>query len=121
MLVVLGLMTVLAAPETIEYTAVAVEPAKEVELHEALKPVCACESTGSKDREPVHDINGVVIRGKINPDDIGICQINLKYHAAAAEQQGLDLFDRDDNIRYANWLYEREGLTPWNWSRHCWD
>ena len=119
LLVVLGLATtVSAAPQTIEYVK---EPETIVELHPALKRVCACESVGNPDREPVHSINGEVIRGKINPQDIGICQINLYYHEAAAMSQGLNLFIEEDNITYANGLYEREGLRPWNPSRHCWD
>lgn len=91
-----------------------------VELVPAMKPVCACESAGSPDAEPRHYLpDGTVIRGHVNPNDIGACQINLTYHQDTAESMGLDLFDRDDNIRYANWLYRQEGFQPWHWSKPC--
>lgn len=107
--------------EPTEVIADPVEPVK-VELNPALKRVCSCESNGRPDREPRHfEDDGVTVRkGKINPLDTGMCQINLKYHEASAAKMSLDLFKEQDNIKYANWLYKNEGLTPWNWSKQCW-
>ena len=86
----------------------------------ALVPICACESTGSKDGKPRHyDENGNVLRGKINPLDVGACQINLHYHQATAEKIGLDLMKEEDNITYANYLYKIQGARPWKWSASC--
>ena len=92
-----------------------------VELRKELIPICACESTGDKNKEPTHyDKDGNVLLGKINPKDTGICQINLTAHKKQADKMGLDLFKESDNIIYANWLYAKEGSKPWNWSRNCW-
>lgn len=96
------------------------DPVEAVLLKE-LVPICACESTGSKYKTPTHyEADGTVKRGKINKLDIGICQINLKYHESSATKMGLDLFKKGDNITYANYLYKKQGSTPWNWSRECW-
>jgi hypothetical protein len=96
-------------------------PEKKVELTKELKPICACESAGSKTKEPTqYDTDGSVLRGKINKNDIGMCQINLIFHDKKAKEMGLDLFKEQDNIKYANWLFEKEGSTPWNWSKNCW-
>jgi hypothetical protein len=64
--------------------------------------------------------DGTVMRGKVNDQDIGACQVNLKYHGDAAKKAGLDLFTEDGNVRYAIKLYSKEGSTPWNWSKMCW-
>jgi hypothetical protein len=90
-------------------------------LYPELVPVCSCESTGRPDNEPRHyDLDGVtVLRGRINPLDVGACQINLKYHEQAATNLGLDLFKEEDNYAYANYLYDHQGFKPWSWSAHC--
>ena len=64
--------------------------------------------------------DGEVIRGHINPDDLGVMQINTYYHGEAARNLGLDLLDLGQNMAYARHLYENEGTRPWNWSKHCW-
>jgi len=104
--------------------------AKEVEvvlatppaLVEMLKPVCSCESVGTPDGEPQHfERDGVtVLTGRHNPRDVGMCQINLDAHEETIEAMGLDVFKRDDNIEYANWLYSTQGLKPWVYSKPCW-
>ena len=92
-----------------------------IELHPNLIPICACESRGRADAKPTHyEADGVtVLRGRINNLDVGMCQINLKYHEATAIELGLDLFVEEDNITYANYLYEHQGARPWSWSAHC--
>ena len=105
-------------------TAVAEPISKEVvkvELLPELKPICACESVGNKYAEPQHFLkNGEVVRGIVNNQDVGLCQINLKYHQEAAEKLGLDLFLENDNIIYANNLYTEQGNKPWVYSKGCW-
>lgn len=94
----------------------------EIQLTGELKRICSCESTGSPNQEPIHyDRNGNVLRGKINPQDIGMCQINLTYHQKEAEKLQLDLFKEKDNMLYAMHLYQTQGNKPWNWSKHCWE
>lgn len=91
-------------------------------LRSELVPICACESTGDRNGVPTHyELDGSVKKGRINELDTGICQINLYYHGKSATSMGLDLFKEDDNITYANHLYETEGSQPWSWSRSCWD
>lgn len=103
-------------PEVLEQP---IEPLKAISY--PLKHVCACESAGNAYAEPRHyNTDGSVLRGRINPRDVGICQINLDYHEAAATRMGLDLMSRNDNITYAEHLYATQGLTPWAWSQACW-
>lgn len=91
-------------------------------LRKELIPICSCESQRGKYGKPTHfEKDGkTVLRGKVNPLDIGMCQINLKWHGEAAKKKGLDLFKEEDNITYANYLYGKQGSQPWNWSRACW-
>lgn len=87
-----------------------------------LKRICSCESTGSPNNEPRHfDADGSVLLGRINPNDIGQCQINTHYHRDAAEALNLDLWDEKDNKTYAEYLYENQGHQPWFWSNKCWN
>lgn len=93
-------------------------------LNPALARVCSCESAGSA-TGVAHQFNadGTVVRGKVNRNDIGMCQINTQPengHVVAAAKLGLDLYTEAGNIAYANWLYSKEGTTPWNWSKSCW-
>lgn len=122
---ILGLLLslVIVSPkeeEVIKEEPVLAQSEKIVTLLPELIPICACESTGSATGTPTHFRKGKVIQGKINPLDTGICQINLHYHQADAIKMGLDLWKEQDNIRYANYLYEKQGSQPWNWSRSCW-
>lgn len=80
-----------------------------------LIPVCTCESGGKHFTE-----SGEVIRGRVNKNDIGLCQINLDYHQLKAEKLGLDLFKENDNIIYANHLFTEQGYEPWSASKSCW-
>lgn len=90
-------------------------------LSPELIPVCACESVGDPTKEPSHfDAQGNVLRGRVNPSDIGMCQLNL-VHEPEAKRLGLDLFDEGDNIRFANHLYAAQGLKPWRYSQACWN
>lgn len=85
-----------------------------VRLVTGLVTICKCESGGRQFKA-----DGTVIRGIVNSQDIGMCQINLKYHQAAADRMGLDLFTEEGNITYANHLYASQGAQPWGWSSHC--
>lgn len=93
-------------------------------LHPKLKPVCACESSysGKPSGTPrQYDPDGTVRKGRMNANDIGMCQVNRRYHISKAKALGYDIYTREGNIRYANHLYERKGLSPWKWSKPCWD
>jgi hypothetical protein len=64
--------------------------------------------------------NGSVLRGRINPQDIGVMQINLQYHKEVLDKKRLNPFVLEDNLAYARHLYEKHGTAPWNSSRPCW-
>ena len=81
----------------------------------ALVEVARCESTFRHAND-----EGRVIRGRYNRYDIGVMQINELYHADAAKELGLDIYDINGNMAYAKWLYEHQGLTPWRSSSKCW-
>jgi hypothetical protein len=77
--------------------------------------IARCESTF---RHALAD--GTILRGKVNPADIGVMQINMRYHAEKARELGLDLADMYDNMAYARDLYTRQGTKPWGASASCW-
>jgi hypothetical protein len=77
--------------------------------------IARCESTF---RHTLAD--GKVLTGRVDSDDTGVMQINLRYHAETADELGLDLFDLHDNMAYARDLYERQGTRPWSASAPCW-
>jgi len=52
-------------------------------------------------------------------DDFGPLQINV-VHLPVLEKMGLDRTKVEDNIKFARYLYDRGGLTPWKNSKACW-
>lgn len=91
-------------------------------LYPKLKPICGCESSyaGKWWDEPRQFENGEVLMNYSGNDDVGMCQINLTHNARKAKVLGYNLYTRGGNIRYANWLFERNGSAPWYESAHCW-
>ncbi len=67
-----------------------------------------------------YDKNGLVIRGEIDSNDVGVMQINERYHKDIATKLGLDLEKLTDNLVYARRLYEKQGSDPWVSSKKCW-
>ena len=80
-----------------------------------LVDIARCESTFQQ-----YDDNGKVVRGKIDSDDIGVMQINERYHGETAKKLGMDIYQIDGNIAYAKYLYEKKGTQPWSASAKCW-
>lgn len=80
-----------------------------------LAEIAKCESTYRQFK-----VNGHVVRGLVNSYDVGVMQINEKYHAEQAEEQGFDIYTLDGNLAYAKWLYDKEGVKPWMSSAKCW-
>jgi hypothetical protein len=64
--------------------------------------------------------DGSVHRGRINPADVGIFQVNESYHLKASEKLNLDIHTVEGNLKYARHLYENEGADPWSASSPCW-
>lgn len=64
--------------------------------------------------------DGSVLRGVVDSADTGVMQINKRYHSATASALGLNLDDIYDNMAYARYLYEKQGVQPWSASSPCW-
>lgn len=88
--------------------------------------ICSCESGNGKYGTPQQfEPDGVTpLVGKMTPDhlgqDIGMCQINTKYHLETATSLGYDIYTADGNWGYAKYLYSTQGTNPWSASRSCW-
>ncbi len=82
---------------------------------EVAKAIAYCESEVQQFKP-----GGELYRGWQNPADVGIFQINEKYHLRDATKMNLDIHTTDGNIAYAMQLMKREGTHPWNASKPCW-
>ncbi len=77
--------------------------------------VARCESTFRQFND-----NGMVVRGRENKQDIGVMQINEKYHAEVAEKLGIDIYTTEGNVAFGKYLYSKYGTKPWVHSSKCW-
>ena len=77
--------------------------------------VARCESTFRHTLK-----NGTVLRGEVDSADTGVMQINTRYHGKRAKELGLNLYNLEDNMAYARYLYEKKGTQPWKASAPCW-
>lgn len=64
--------------------------------------------------------DGTVFRGVQNPKDVGVMQINEYYHLETSRKLGYNIHTLEGNLGYGKYLYDREGTTPWNWSKPMW-
>lgn len=77
--------------------------------------IARCESTFRQFTD-----KGEVVRGIANKYDVGIMQINEKYHADTAEKLGYDIYDIDGNLAFGEYLYKKYGSSAWTASKPCW-
>lgn len=97
-------------PETIEvYTE---EYFKDTPI---LADIARCESSMRQQGE-----DGEILRGEVDADDIGVMQINTRYHQETADELGIDIYSLNGNLEYAKYLYEKQGVRPWKASMPCW-
>lgn len=83
---------------------------------------CSCESWGDPNKVPRQFKEGVVLRGYPNPNDVGACQINETLWGKTAKNLGLDIENSlIDNVKMANYIYSKQGMNAWVWSKSCWD
>jgi len=61
-----------------------------------------------------------VIRNK-NSSAIGLYQIMSSLHEEHARRMGLDIYELEGHVQFARWLFDTQGLKPWESSRWCWD
>lgn len=80
-----------------------------------LAEIAFCES-----RYRQFGANGEVLRGVENAQDVGVMQINEKYHLDTAQKLGLNLYTLEGNMAYGRYLYDTQGTKPWNYSSACW-
>ena len=66
------------------------------------------------------DKNGKVVRGRVDSADVGIMQINERYHLDIAKKLGYNIHTIEGNTAYAKYLYDKSGSKPWNASKPCW-
>ena len=88
-----------------------------------LKRIASCEDFGVPGKEPIEFLpDGSVLRGKINPDDVGLGQINLPTWGAKAIQIGLNLYTYEGNLAMMKWIYLNDPRHEqnWSWSESCW-
>jgi hypothetical protein len=67
------------------------------------------------------DKNGNPLRGVVNSADVGVMQINEKYHAGTAAKLGINIYTLEGNMEYGMYLYETQGTDPWVHSKPCWN
>ena len=77
--------------------------------------IARCESTFRQTNS-----KGEVLRGIANSRDVGVMQINERYHGETAERMNVDIYSMDGNLEYARHLYEKQGTKPWKASEKCW-
>ena len=80
-----------------------------------MQKIAYCES-----RNRQFDKDGSVIRGVVNSKDVGIFQINERYHLSDSQKMGINIHTVEGNLEYAKYLYEKQGTRPWNSSKPCW-
>ena len=57
---------------------------------------------------------GEVVTGRVDPDDTGVCQINLRFWGEQALQMELDIVDSiEDNMTMCRYIYDTQGITAW--------
>ena len=64
--------------------------------------------------------DGTIVRGRANHADVGVFQINEKYHAETARKLGFDLYTLEGNVAYGKYLYGKYDSRPWSASEKCW-
>lgn len=67
-----------------------------------------------------YGLDGNIYRGVQNNLDVGVMQINERYHLSDATKLGYDVYSVPGNVAYARYLYERQGTAPWSASEPCW-
>ena len=80
-----------------------------------LLEIARCESTLTH-----YDKNGALIRGRVDKADVGVMQINERYHLETANKLGIDIHTVEGNVAYAKYLYKKFGSSPWSASEPCW-
>ena len=83
--------------------------------------IAYCESTTQQySKNLAEDGTPRVLRGVQNPADVGVFQINEKYHLERSKSLGYNIYTTEGNIDYGLWLLKNEGSKHWKASEPCW-
>lgn len=78
-------------------------------LYKKMVKIANCESNFSQS----------AVNHKSN--DFGLFQVNEATWDETARSMGLNYKeDWRDNILMARYIYQTQGISAWNWSKHCW-
>ena len=102
-----------ALPQGVQHTRVVL--VQDDTLPPVMQRIAQCESRGQHFAK-----DGKVVRGKRNPQDTGLFQINAVVWAKQAEILGYDIRTRDGNESMARYIFENHGSAPWQSSAKCW-
>ena len=80
-----------------------------------LAEIARCESHFRQTDEA-----GNILRGKRDPRDVGVMQINEYFHLNKAKELNHDIYTLEGNMAHARYLYEKTGAKPWMASSQCW-
>jgi hypothetical protein len=80
-----------------------------------LTKICNAESGGKQFNK-----DGSVLRGRVNPSDIGFCQLNEPIWNDKARKMGLDIYTEQGNKDMALYIFSNYGTDPWNSSKVMW-
>jgi len=85
-------------------------------LPPVMQRIAQCESRGQHVTK-----HGQVMRGKRNPHDIGLFQINTVVWGKKAAELGYDIRTLEGNEQMARYLFAHYGSVPWQSSAACWN
>jgi hypothetical protein len=100
-------------PQGMQHTPVVI--VQEDTLPPVMQRIAQCESWGQHFTR-----DGKVLRGKRNPQDMGLFQINTLVWGKKAEELGYDIRVREGNAQMARYIFENYGSVPWHASAKCW-
>ena len=102
-----------ALPQVVPQTRVVL--VKEDTLPPVMQRIAQCESRGQHFTK-----EGKVVRGKRNPQDTGLFQINAVVWGKKAEALGYNIHTPEGNAQMARYIFEHYGSAPWQSSAKCW-
>lgn len=100
--------------QVVQHTQVVI--VKDAALPPVLQRIAQCESKGQHFTK-----EGKVVRGKRNPHDTGLFQINAAVWGKKAQELGYDIHAQEGNEQMARYLFENYGSVPWQTSSRCWN
>ena len=99
-----------------------VQAEEKFEDYPLLVKICKAESQNTQFKK-----DGRVMRGTVNPSDIGYCQINEPIWNDTARKLGYDIYTEDGNKDMSVYIFLNQGSEPWNSSKcsaikktNCW-